>query len=141
MCVEGVAHGVVVPILAEIDMGDLAERVNAGVGASGARDDRGLAGECVNGVGDHALDGELVVLRLPADEGGAVIFDGEFVAGHRSAKDKAARDRRSAQEFLGAHRLPAGALQFHEAHGAFAAGDSQLFVEHLARLAAAGSPG
>ena len=120
-------------------MGDLAERMHAGIGASGAGDDGALAGECQNGVGDHALDGELVVLRLPADKGRAVIFDGELVAGHCSAEDATARDRRPAQEFLRAHRLPAGALQFDQAHGAFAAADGQLFVEHLARLAAAGS--
>ena len=82
MDIERVAHGVAVPILGEIDMRDLAERVHAGIGAPGAGDGDALAGEGRDRLGEHALHRGAVVLHLPADKGRAVIFDGELVAGH-----------------------------------------------------------
>ena len=36
MEIDGVAHIVAVPVSGEIDMGDLAERMDAGIGAAGA---------------------------------------------------------------------------------------------------------
>ena len=63
-------------------MGDLAERVHARVGASGALDRGALAGEGSDRVRQHALHRDAIVLHLPADKRGAVIFDGELVAGH-----------------------------------------------------------
>ena len=43
MRVERIAHGVASPVLGEIDMRDLAERMHAGVGAPGAADVHALA--------------------------------------------------------------------------------------------------
>src|SRR5690242_2489998 len=65
-------------------MRDLAERVNPRIGATGRADANALAGKCSNGFAENALHGHAVVLRLPADERRAVIFDGELVAGHRT---------------------------------------------------------
>src|ERR1700749_3489367 len=82
MEIDGVTDIADAPVLAEIDMRDLTERMDAGIGASGAGDDDALAGKGLDGIGEHALHGQAAVLRLPADERRAVIFDGEFVAGH-----------------------------------------------------------
>ena len=82
MRIQCVAHGVAVPIPGEIDMGDLAERMHARIGAPGTGDDRPLAGKCQDGIGDDALHRDAVVLHLPADKWRAVILDGELVAGH-----------------------------------------------------------
>ncbi len=49
----------------------------------------------------------------------------------------AARQREAAHDLGGRHRLLAGPLQLDEPHGAGAAGDSQLVVEHRARRTAA----
>ena len=65
-------------------MGDLAERVDAGIGAARARDGDALAREGRDRVGECALHRRRVGLELPADEGRAVIFDRELVAGHQS---------------------------------------------------------
>ena len=51
MEIERVAHGIVVPVLGEVDMRHLAERVHAGVGAAGAGNAGALAGECLDRIG------------------------------------------------------------------------------------------
>ena len=76
-------------------MGDLAERVDAGIGAAGALDHDGLAGEGGDRLLDRLLHGAAVLLALPADEGAAVIFDGELVAGHAADAGRAARGGRA----------------------------------------------
>src|SRR5689334_10424380 len=73
--IDGVALRFAVPILGEIDMSDLAKRVDAGIGPPRGADRNPLAGECGNGSGQHALDRDAIVLRLPTDIRGAVIFD------------------------------------------------------------------
>ena len=75
MRVERIAHGVGVPVLGEIDMRDLAERMDAGIGAARAADGDLLAGEAPDGRLERALDRRAVGLDLPADERRAVIFD------------------------------------------------------------------
>src|ERR1700744_5065710 len=82
MEVDGIAHIVDAPVLTEIDMCDLTERMDAGIGAPGAGDDDALAGKGLDGIGENPLDGCATVLRLPTDERRAVIFNGEFVTGH-----------------------------------------------------------
>ena len=104
MGIERVAHGVGVPGLGEIDMCDLAERVHAGIGAPSAMHMHGVAAERRDRGGEHALHRDAVVLHLPADEGAAVIFDGELEARHHASRVPAATSR-AAQEFLGLHRL------------------------------------
>ena len=60
MGVERVAHGVAVPVLGEVDMRDLAERVHAGIGAAGAADGDALAAKGGDGVGQTpCTDGPL----------------------------------------------------------------------------------
>ena len=73
MRVERVAHGVSIPVPAEIDMGDLAARVHAGIGAAGALHCCCFAGERRDGRHQHALHCQLVGLHLPAGKGRAVI--------------------------------------------------------------------
>ena len=63
-------------------MRNLAERMHAGIGAAGATWDGLLAGERFDGVGEAPLHRGAVLLHLPADEGRAVIFEDELVAGH-----------------------------------------------------------
>ncbi len=57
-------------------------RVYAGVGAAAPRGTVGMPLSAFDGAREFALDGGAVRLDLPAGEGRAVIFDGEFVAGH-----------------------------------------------------------
>ena len=63
-------------------MGDLAEGVDADVGAACAVDEDFFLGDLAGGFGDGALDGRLAGLDLPAVEGGAVVGDGEFEVAH-----------------------------------------------------------
>ena len=61
----------------QIEAGDLAVGVHAGVGATGAADEHRLAGHVADGVFDRRLDGPLPYLSLPAREVGAVVLDGD----------------------------------------------------------------
>ena len=83
MRVERVAQPILAPVARQIDMGDLTQRMHAGVGAAGAMDD---APRAALERGDRLLEPLLhrhpVLLPLPADERAAVIFDGEREAGH-----------------------------------------------------------
>ena len=62
----------------EKEAGDLAEGVDAGVGASGALREDGFPGDVADGFGESALDGWERRLDLPAVEGGAVVGEGEL---------------------------------------------------------------
>ena len=81
---DGVAHGVGVPILGEVDMRHLAERMHARVGAPGPADLHALAAERLDRQHQCALHRGRRALHLPANEGSAVIFDRELVARHGS---------------------------------------------------------
>src|SRR5581483_10104786 len=82
MRVERVADGVGIPVLREIDMGDLGTRMNTGVGPASALHQRLLARHRFDRRRKQALHGRLAGLDLPASKRPAVIFDGEPVAGH-----------------------------------------------------------
>ena len=82
MRIEGITHRVLVPILAQIHVTDLTERVHAGIGTSGSLDAHLLAAEARRGRPQQALDGRPVVLDLPADKWAAVIFHNQLIAGH-----------------------------------------------------------
>ena len=75
MRIECVAYGVGIPLLREIDMGDLSPRMDAGIGTAGALYQRFIAGERFDRGGEQALHGELVGLDLPAGKWPAVIFN------------------------------------------------------------------
>ena len=60
------------------DADDLAERVDAGVGAAGGGDAERLLREPLPGGFERALDGWLVGLKLPAGVCGAVVGYGQF---------------------------------------------------------------
>src|SRR5580704_6373795 len=96
MEIDGVTHIADAPVLGKIDMRDLTERMHAGIGAPGAGDDDALAGKGLDSVGENTLDGYATVLRLPANERRAVIFDGEFVTGHVAGAVQRKRPARAA---------------------------------------------
>jgi hypothetical protein len=53
--IDRIAHGVTVPLLGEVDMRHLAERMDAGVGAPGTGNRDALAGEGRDRLGEHTL--------------------------------------------------------------------------------------
>ena len=95
--VEALAKPERIPIALEVDMRDLAQRVHARIGAPGAMGGRALRGHRDKRALQRLLDRKAVLLPLPADEGRAVIFEGELEAQHRgclragSARGKALR--------------------------------------------------
>ena len=138
--VERVAQDIGAPDLCKIRVGDLALRVNAGVGAPRAADRDGLAAERMKRGLDCFLHGEAIGLALPADERRAVIFDDELIAGHRRFSAAAAfrRARRAPRrKSAAAHRRLAGALKLGDPQRARAAGDGQRVVEDEARRSGA----
>src|ERR1700722_11258248 len=70
-------------MLGNIAMRDLPQRMHAGVGAARAMNPNRLAADRPDRGLQRALHRRAVVLKLPAAERRAVIFDGEFVAGHQ----------------------------------------------------------
>src|SRR5260370_24900541 len=144
MGIDGVADGVSVPRPGEVDMRHLAGGVHARIRASRPLHVNALAAECRHRRHQAALDRYAVLLHLPADERGAVIFDQQLVAWHVwwfSSQSRTSANRRAAQEFLGRHRLAAGALQFEDAHRPVAARDRELIVDHGARRGGSFAPG
>ncbi len=82
MRVEGAGEPERGPVAREVDMRDLAGRVDAGVGAPGAGDEGGRRVDAGGGGLERALDARAVGLALPAAERTAVIFEAKGVAGH-----------------------------------------------------------
>ncbi len=82
MSIDGVADRVGLPVPAQVDMGNLAARVHPGIGAACPLYQRFFARKRLDRSGEDALHGLAVGLDLPAGKGGAVIFDGQLVAGH-----------------------------------------------------------
>ena len=72
--VEGI-HG---EMIGGVEMRNLAESVDAGVGAAGAVKADGFLGNFREGVFDELLNGFSIGLNLPTGERGAVVGDGEF---------------------------------------------------------------
>src|SRR5258708_5706715 len=144
MGIDGVADGVGVPGLGEVDMRHLAERVHARIRASRPLHVNALAAECRHRRRQDALDRYAIVLHLPADERGAVIFDQQLVAWHAwwfSSQSRTSANRRAAQEFLGRHTPAARALQFEDAHRPVPAPDGERIVDHGARRGGSFAPG
>jgi hypothetical protein len=83
MCVDGVTHRVVRPGLLEIDMGNLAKRVNTRIGPPGTADGDSLPTKAPDRRLDRLLDRRMIILALPAGIAGAVILDIEAVARHQ----------------------------------------------------------
>ena len=118
----------------QIDMRDLRQRMDAGIGAPGAMHrDASRRRTASTASSSACLHREPVRLALPADEAGAVIFDGQLVAGHGSTvPGGSAKPRRKAAASMRAAARP---LQPRRAQRAVAAGDRQALVEHRARAA------
>ena len=84
MRIERIAHRIAGPILGEIEVRHLTERVYARIRAPGTVDPNLLAAKSFERPFERRLHGRPVLLRLPAHKGRAVIFDCDPVAGHRS---------------------------------------------------------
>lgn len=67
-----------------IEMHDLSECMDTGVGTSGAIDTHGLPGHAGECQFQHILYGQAVWLRLPAMKSGTVVFDAKCDAGHEA---------------------------------------------------------
>ncbi len=103
--------------------------MNAGIGAPGAADRDRLAGERQDRLLDRAWNRRTVVLPLPADIIGTVIFDGQAIAGHQAIL---ARQRWACRAGIGrGERLAARTLQSRQPHRAFSAGDAESTVKHF----------
>ena len=74
--VEGVHR----EVFGRIEVSDLAEGVDAGVGASGTAETDRFFGDFLEGFFNEFLDGDAIGLNLPTGEGSAVISDSEFEA-------------------------------------------------------------
>src|SRR3984957_8075331 len=97
MLVEGAADGFGVRFPRQVEMRDLRQRVDPGIGAAGAVDGDALAAEALGGGFQDFLHGKPVLLALPADQAGAVIFERQLVAGHgRIVPGGMAKPRRNA---------------------------------------------
>src|SRR3546814_18510407 len=109
MEVDCVAHGVRLGRLLEIEMRDLPERMDAGIGASGALYRDPFAGEGEYCLLDRLLHGRAVRLALPADEGAAVVFDDDLPTRHgRTVPAGRSRPRRNAAASIAQIRTAAG---------------------------------
>ena len=82
MVIERLADAERVPCAAQVEMHDLPERMDAGIGAAGRLGHHPLAGEALDRLLEHLLHRKLALLPLPAAEGASVIFEGEAVARH-----------------------------------------------------------
>ena len=123
----------------QIEMRDLRQRVDPGIGAAGAVDGDALAAEALDGGFQDFLHRKPVPLALPADQAGAVIFERQLVAGHgRIVPGGMAKPRRNAG---GLERGAPGALQPHQPQRALAAGDRQSRRRAPCRAAPVSRPG
>ena len=82
MKVHRLLHAEGIPIALQIEMRDLAQRMNSGIRSPGALDDDTLAAKAQDRLLQQALNRKALRLRLPADEGRSVIFDGDAIARH-----------------------------------------------------------
>src|SRR5262245_19516360 len=82
MRIECVTYGVGIPLLCEIDVGNLSARVNARVGTAGALHQRFVARERFDRGSKQTLNGKLVGLDLPSGEWAPVVFNSQLVARH-----------------------------------------------------------
>src|SRR5208282_3238370 len=97
MLVEGAADGLGVRFSRQIQMRDLRQRMDPGIGAAGAMHGDALAAEALGGGFQDFLHRKPVSLALPADQAGAVIFERQLVAGHgRIVPGGMAKPRRKA---------------------------------------------
>ena len=82
MEIEGIADGVRLGVALQVEMGDLAQCMDARIGAPGAEKRYLLAREFPDRVFKRLLHAEAVILALPADEVAAMEFDDDLVTRH-----------------------------------------------------------
>ena len=82
MRVQRFADRMGIGLFLDVDMRDLAERMYAGIGTPRSVHAGLLSAEPGYGLLDTLLDRRTVILALPACIGAAIVFDGQFPAGH-----------------------------------------------------------
>ena len=94
-------------MLGDIAMGDLRQRMHAGVGAPSAMHTNALAANRLYRRLQRTLHGQGIVLDLPAGKRRTVIFDDKLVAGHQTSRAGgfSGVPRKNSAAFIGA--LPA----------------------------------
>ena len=75
-------HGSGWPVSYQIEMGDLSQRVDAGVGAPGAVYGHAFTRQAIDRLGQAPLHRDANRLHLPTHEGGAIILERNAVAWH-----------------------------------------------------------
>src|SRR5260221_12209043 len=92
-----------------VAMRDLRQRMHAGVGAAGTVNANRLAADRLDRGLQRALHRGAIILDLPAAERRAVIFDGEFIAGHidpvRSSEEERHHPRKRMIQYSEASRF------------------------------------
>ena len=99
--VQGLGQAEWVPILREIAMGDLPDRMHACIGAPCGGNGMRAGFKFGQRSFDCPLHRGLVGLALPACEGGAVIFDKKGIAGHRRCLAGSAEARKGGKAGAG----------------------------------------
>src|SRR5690349_4217231 len=84
--VEPVTQSIRYEVLRDVAMGNLRQRMDAGIGAARAVHADAITANRLHCRLQRALYRGTVVLVLPAAEGTSVIFDGQLVAGHQTSR-------------------------------------------------------
>ena len=114
-------------------MGNLAQRMHAGVGAAGPVHHDILLAKPRQRLLKRALHGKLAVLALPAGERRAVIFDGQPEARHDRLFHHAARfGLQAIEKGVKVHRTLAFSLQADRPDGTGGAGNRHARIQHRA---------
>ena len=108
MEIQCIPHGVRRVFLLEINMGDLAQRMNTGIGTTCNMRPYGLAAKSQDCLFKAFLDRSSIGLVLPTMKRCTVIFDDEFVTGHSRLRpeDRRAGFRAASPDLAGMHRHP-----------------------------------
>src|SRR3546814_7246636 len=83
MGIEGVAQLVGRPVSRQVDMSDLSEGMDAGIGPARSLDGNGLGPQREDRTLQRLLHEMAILLPLPADIGVAALFDGYAVTLHQ----------------------------------------------------------
>ena len=80
--IQGVAHGVGAQGFLQVEMGDLAKRMDAGIRAACTDHQDRRAIEREGGILDSLLHRRRAFLALPSSEGGPIVFQRELISRH-----------------------------------------------------------
>src|ERR1700744_2139442 len=81
--IEAIANFVRLEFFFQVEMRPVAQSMPPGIGPARAGDRHALVGHFLNGIFQRPLRRGAIILALPADKRGAVIFDGQAIARHQ----------------------------------------------------------